>query len=307
MTTEGDPVSILERIRHRANNPTDDSVRPLVLVSGGGMSGVFSASVLSVLLRHNLAKGITAMSGSSAAAPVIAYFASGEMERALEQIYFGYCCESALWVPDVNIMQKRIDGLMDLMRGTVGGASLDFDAVKAFTGALYVPVADAYTAKGELHDMRTVPDMRAYLKAAISLPVICNPVQLDGLTHDTGEYFDGGIGEYALPFVELLERERITHVLVIMNYNPGTIPPYADIIIRTAKAFGTITSAIAHAATTRHERVHEELDCVRKSNIPFGIIWGPKVNPLDRRKSRLKNVSEQAMSDMEELVSRAVR
>jgi predicted acylesterase/phospholipase RssA len=306
MTTEGDPIFILERIRHRANNPTDDSVRPLVLVSGGGMSGVFSASVLSVLVRLGLSKGVVALSGSSAGALVIAYFASGKMEHALAQIYLGYCCDSSLWVPDVNVVQKRIDDLMDLVQGTVGDTPLDFDAVKAFTGALYVPVADAYTADGELHDLRIVPDMYAYLKAAVSLPVLCNPVQLNSIKRDTGMYFDGGIGEYALPFEELLERERITHVFVVMNYNPGTIPFYAGLTIRMAEVSGVITSAIADAARTRHQQIHKELGVLRQSGIPFGILWGPKVNPLDRRKRKLKNVSEQAIANTEALVSRAL-
>ncbi len=300
---EGD-LDVLRRITAHAEakrSGRDDGERPSLFVLGGMLRGAYGAGSLLALDEAGLRNAFESALGISTGAPSLAYFLAGQPERV--DIYYEEGTNPNLfdyWGPfkGRHIINTRF--LADLLRGTFGKKKLDTGKMCESSTRLYVPLAEYETAKLHMCELHETKDPVEAIHAAISMPFFSHPVDIDGTA-----YVDGGVTD-PFPLQQMIEREHPTCILVLANSPRGWHYPWAYLVARFISRFflPSVLSARMEKAFVSYHELFEEL---RKSNIPYLIIWGDtEVGAFTRVANVLESAIERAKLYTHELVRKAI-
>jgi predicted patatin/cPLA2 family phospholipase len=167
-----------------------------LVIEGGGLRGAFCAGVLSEL--ESPLRGLVArLYGASAGAPSAAYFATGQIQRAI-QIWGDHTHADELvspkhWLKGRPLMD--IDKLVDHFRF---GDALAVDRLPAATSEVHVAVTNCNTGEADYLklDARNAFDV---LTATMALPLAYGRV----VTVNGTPYVDGGVSD-SIPIEQAL-------------------------------------------------------------------------------------------------------
>lgn len=225
-----------------------------LLVEGGGMKCAYSAGVLDILLDEKIPFDYCV--GVSAGAANVASFLGGQRNR--NQRF--YC----IHVTDPNyislrnfVFKKNMFGLQYIygnMSSSAGIDPLDFEAVLANPAEMVFPATNAKTGKAKYftkHDM--TQDHYEPIMATCALPVMCQPIQIDG-----EYYYDGGVSD-SLPIDKMIA-DGCTKFVVILSKPKGyRMQPQGhrfSYTLALRRRFPRTVDAINH----RHENYNASLD-----------------------------------------------
>ena len=145
-----------------------------IVAEGGGMRGAYALGAIDALYSHFGLKSVDYMTGSSASAATLAYYAAG-------QFYPGYYIwsnelPSPKFLSFRNILKCRpffdIDYLVDeVFKKRI---PLNENKVKASRMRLIVPLTNAETGDAEYFNNRTKFDFFEILRAAMAMPFAYN-------------------------------------------------------------------------------------------------------------------------------------
>jgi uncharacterized protein (TIGR00369 family) len=243
--------------RRRRTGDTDDGATVALVIEGGGMRGIVSASMAAVLEEEGFLDSIDMIVGTSAGAvnaTAIAVGAAGPMADSYAEVFSSpefidvRRVVRGLPVIDGPLLVRRVDELFGFgsLVGTEGSDRLVMVATDVDTGR-----AEALT------DFTDRDDLVGCLHASGLLPLLAgDPVELRGR-----RWLDGGIVE-AVPVVTAAARGA-THAIVLATRPPGTQPAYgaADVVVE--RYLRRMNPELAAAYRGRPHRYRETLQQVR--------------------------------------------
>ncbi|MCH3916315.1 MAG: patatin family protein [Spirochaetia bacterium] len=183
----------------------------ILILEGGSMRGVFTAGVLDYLMEQNI--WIQKLIGVSAGSCNAIDYVSRQIGRSRDCMIIPDKKEQ--YIHPLGMFSKK--GLMDM--------EMLFDAypnrLHPFDYATYqdsdiemeVVMTNCLTGKAVYHRMKSIEgeDTMALCKASCSMPVICDPVVIDGVP-----YLDGGVGD-SIPLAHAMEAYPDCKPIVILT------------------------------------------------------------------------------------------
>ncbi|HEY7951217.1 MAG TPA: patatin-like phospholipase family protein [Solirubrobacterales bacterium] len=174
-------------LRGLAEDPSDPN-RPVLVVQGGGLRGIYSLSALAVLEELGLRNAFSRVVGSSAGAINGAYFLAGQAQESIS-IYSedlsnrDFVCPWRLW----KIVD--IDYMIEILKRK---HQLDEREMLAAPATLYTVLTDAETAAPKVVSNRDRSlDVYEVFRATAALPGLYNKKIELGV--DGRHYVDGGV------------------------------------------------------------------------------------------------------------------
>jgi predicted patatin/cPLA2 family phospholipase len=194
-------AAVLRRVREKAallrvGDVRHTALRPVLVLGGGGMGGIFSIGVLHAFAGAGLMEAFEAVFGISAGAANGAYFLSGQTGIARE-VYRDHLTNDAFIKLSRRSRIVDIDYLIGVLRSV---RPLDVVALRAARPLFFVSVT-TLEGKPELIDVKIAADPFAALKASMAMPILYNgTVEVCGKT-----FVDGGAAD-PLPIELIIER-----------------------------------------------------------------------------------------------------
>lgn len=215
-------AAVLELLETRRKHGPDGGAgrerRVALVVEGGGMRGVLSASSLLALGVMGYSDAIDEVYATSAGAVNSCYHLSGQARLGMT-IYFDSLTNRRFYNP---LRPHKIVDLDFVFDEVVGREKrLDEEAIRRTRAGLFISLTDAETGDNILLDAKQCPESIArVLKAASALPVLYNrTVQIDGRA-----CVDGGLTSI-LPIEAAIER-GCTDILVLLTRSAAyRMPP----------------------------------------------------------------------------------
>lgn len=219
---EGDFRSVFQALHQkrqlRLSGQSHQHIRPLLLILGGSLRGVYGGGQITALTDAGLQHAFDTVVGLSTGAPACAYLLAGQAALGTS-IYYDECVDRPLFrfsrllhgepVADIPFLTR-------VFRGEISTKGLDQAAVRTCPTKLLIGVTEAETGAQRFVDGKTAtPDIVAALAASVSIPLLAPRISLDGVP-----VTDGGVA-HPFPLRSLIERCRPTHVLVLPNITEG--------------------------------------------------------------------------------------
>ncbi len=236
-----------------------------LVVEGGGMKCAYNAAILDAFLDEDITFDYCV--GVSAAAGNLASYLAGQRGRNLrfftEHIhspdYFGL--RSLLKTGDLFGLQY----IYGELTRSGGKDPLDFATFQSNPTEYEAVVTNALTGKAEYFgkDMMKQDDYRLIM-ASSAIPVVCRPVELNGMP-----YFDGGLAD-AIPVRRALER-GCDKLVVILSKNRDYVrkPQGMRFFYRRAcRKYPKIADAIERRHLTYNVNFHDVF-ALEQSGIAF--------------------------------------
>ncbi len=204
---------IVERIREKAKllglgDSQHSCIRPLLLLDGGGMRGVFGMGVGIGLQYAGLCAAFDVVLGGSAGACNGAWILSRQT-RLAASVYYEDLTDRRFVNPWRFWKIADVGYAVNVFRHV---KKLDVAMVKHSRSDFYVTATRVDDGVGEFIDAKKAADLIAVLHASMALPVLYNrPVQINGAA-----YLDGVVA-LPLPIEEALERFNPTDILIVLN------------------------------------------------------------------------------------------
>ncbi|HWS39318.1 MAG TPA: patatin-like phospholipase family protein [Actinoplanes sp.] len=271
---------LTERRRTGDNN---DGATVALVIEGGGMRGIISASMAAVIEREGILDTVDMIVGTSAGAVNAAALAVGAAAAMAESYAEVFASPEFIDVRRIARGRPVIDGSrivehVDHLLNIGSAAGTDW------AGRLAMVATDVETGRAEaLTDFADRDDLIHSLHASGLLPLLAGePVQWRGR-----RWLDGGIVE-AVPVVTAAARGA-THAIVLATRPPGTQPGYgaADVVIE--RYLRRLNPELAAAYRGRPHRYRETLQQVRDgwSNGMSTLALTPRLDdPLPGRLDR---------------------
>ncbi|GAA1595153.1 patatin-like phospholipase family protein [Actinoplanes couchii] len=267
----------------RRTGDNDDGATVALVIEGGGMRGIISASMAAVIEREGILDSVDMIVGTSAGAvnaAALAVGAAGAMAESYAEVFaspeFIDVRRIARGRPviDGSRIVEHVDHLLNI--GSAAGTD--------WAGRLAMVATDVETGRAEaLTDFADRDDLISCLHASGLLPLLAgDPVQWRGR-----RWLDGGIVE-AVPVVTAAARGA-THAIVLATRPPGTQPAYgaADVVVE--RYLRRMNPELAAAYRGRPHRYRETLQQVRDgwSNGMSTLALTPRLqDPLPGRLDR---------------------
>jgi predicted patatin/cPLA2 family phospholipase len=242
---------------------------------GGVQRGAFGCGALRALQEYDLTQRFGAMAMVSCAAPAGAYALANQALVA----------SSIHWEEAPQVFNRFSFDMDRLMQAPVAGPKvLHTKAMIASPVDFFVGVTDYETGIGALLDVKHSPGgPLAPIRASMSMPLLCDPVQIGGR-----QYCDGMTG-MALPVRELAEQTGIKNFLIITNHEQedekGEQRWYEYLLYASKLPHG-----LSRAIVARHERLNERWQWLRKQDdIRWAALMGCNgLSMFERNPSKLQ-------------------
>ncbi len=310
MFFEGDVGVLHSLLQKKALLATHDrraaNIRPLLLILGGTMRGVYGGGQVCALQAHGLTESFDVVVGISTGAPTAAYFLARQSALGTS-IYHEECTTkrfmSLHWPP------IRTDYLAELFRGREGVKRLDQDAIRASRSRFYIAATCAESGEGVLFDAKTVrPDIVQAVQASIAIPGFSGAPVAVGQRR----YLDGG-GAFPFPLRHVIERFNPTDVLVLTNEplpNRNVVARWAQRKLDEVRYLLAATgkpAAVRDAFFTAKSRFLEEAGWIQKTRPPgVAVIWVDNpISSFERNQAKLRAASLQSERHLSGLLSDA--
>lgn len=220
-----------------------------IILEGGSFRGVFTAGVLDVFMEHGLE--FDACYGVSAGALCGMSLKSRQIGRTC-RINLAFCDDSRYIGAKAAVSEHSVIGY-DFLLGEVQDRldPLDNDAYLANPMPLYVAVTDMLFGTADFLEVRNPELDIAYVQASTSLPLLTQPVEIDGRL-----FMDGGLAD-SVPVEHVLEQAGYDRAVVVLTRERGfQKQPYA--FMAAARRAYADYPYFLEALATRHERYNEQ-------------------------------------------------
>ncbi len=285
----------LKRALLEAGDPRHEEIRMLLLISGGGMCGVYGAGVCLALHQLGLGDCFDTVLGISTGAPIGAYFLAGKEQAKLgTTIYYEECLSDFIRF-SFPLPTLQIDMLAEVFG--IGRKRLDLDALCRARSEFFVGVTQWNDGKNVLIDAkRAQPDPIAAITASLALtfaypaPIIVN-----------GEkYTDGGMS-LPLPLKKAVGMFVPTDVLVVSNYSEKMSREMGDSLaekIMDVLARARLPRSLVHSFHGRDASWKENIASAERSSLNTVILYGaPDVGLLTKDLAKLRAATEKGIRD----------
>lgn len=276
----------------RAGDKEHEKIRTVLVILGGGMSGVCGAGSAHALHLLGLEDAFDVVVGVSTGAGIGAYFLCG-LERGLLGLSIYYEDLPPRFIKYSRRPIADVDFVEHVLRR--GKKRLDVETVIRARSDFFVGVTDAEDGSNVLLDAkRAKPDIIAALKASMAMVGVYNkPVAVNDRL-----YVDGGV--YPFPIRWVMEMFAPTDILVLPNCSRRRGENWEPTLIEKIFGFLLLREApeeLRELCKTRYRRWQEgmqffaALDGVNK-----GILWTPDdVGSFTRGPQKLRRAAEQAV------------
>jgi len=272
MLLEGDihVLSVLkEKKRLLDAGLSADHIRPLLVIDGGLMKGVYGVGAALALDEAGYRDVFTSFGGVSSGAATIAYFLSGNGEEGKRVVYEDCCSRSfvnffRLW----NVLDPTV--FEQALRGETG-KGLHIDRLLSSGKDWCIGLSEHNTGRPVLFRPETAEEIFLSLRAAISMP---GSTRIK--THVRGVRYSDGASTFPLAVEEMIYGIDATHVLYITNQDKHTkhIPPLENFINNTFFRH-RMPRPLRVAASMRWESRHALVQKIEEEQPkPVLIAWG---------------------------------
>lgn len=239
------------------NNTYNNKEKIGLLVEGGGMKCAYSAGVLDIFLDEGI--NFDYAIGISAGAANTASFLAGQRDRN-KRFYTDHVSEDGYIGLKTLFKTGQFFGLQYIYRdlsNSDGADALDYEAMIANpTEAEFVATSShglvRYFNKNEI-----IKDDYRVIMASSALPVMCNPIEIDG-----EYYFDGGVCD-SLPIDRALAMGCDKVVILSSKPEGYVMKPQGHRAVYSAglrRKYPDIVTALNH----RHEDYNDSLRKIKK-------------------------------------------
>lgn len=290
---------LIQRLRcKRHGGPGSAAIRPVLLLTSGGMRGIYGAGTVLALQALDLIDAFDAVVGISAGAAIAAYLLGGhEQARIGVRVYLEDCTSPRFFSfrRPTRIVDTRY--IAALMR--TGPKRLDLDAIRAARSAFWVGFTNARTGRTELVDAKTArPDMVAAIQASMSIVgVTPGTTAVNGIPG-----LDGWIDP--LPLQRITRQLRATDILVVPNCTPSELqarshPRLTELLLALLSLrYGHLT--IPRQVLRQPRRIQAAWRWAHQTrSVNVGFVWAPdrRVNQLCRNPRVLSEAMQAAYHD----------
>lgn len=204
------PLVLENLIKKRDKAPGSENIRPLLLILGGGMRGVYGAGQVCAFHKLGLDKVFHQVVGVSTGAAIGAYFLAGERQARLgTSLYYEECTTKSFI--DIFRFRKIMDINYIIQQMSDGPKALDCDAIKRSPTEFYVE-AELRSGECALIDVKTAfPGVLRALQASMSIPLFYGK----GVIVNGEEMTDGSFCKN--PMWEAIDKFKPTDVLILPN------------------------------------------------------------------------------------------
>lgn len=295
MIFEGDR-SVIDALKEKKrliqNGKPHDHIKPLLIIDGGLMKGVYGAGAVLAFDELSYTECFSSVTGISSGAVEGAYLLSGNRAGWIGATLFYEECCTKTFRPRFD-MRNVINTMFieRVLRGETG-KSLDFDKIFSTKIPLYIGVSDFETATPVLLKPTTQSDLLTAIRASISMPgAVSLPAILNGV-----RYVDGASTQ---PHIlgHICETLPATHILIITNQDKGTKHiSWFEHFIHSTLFRGRTNAILRHAANWRREARHAFVEkTLRLQSKPTLFVWGDNsVNSMESNPIQLKETIEKS-------------
>jgi predicted patatin/cPLA2 family phospholipase len=253
--------------------------RPVLLVLGGTMRGVYAGGGVIALREYFLQNAFSAVVGVSTGAPGVAYFASGDPKMGTS-IYLEECL-SKNFINFWKILQNKsivnISYINDVFRGKISGSEykkLNIENIKNSKTKVFTAMTNYETGEGELVNILDLDDPVSGIQASTAIPILYKEsvfLQNEKIKGKT-RYLDGMIGA-VFPVQQIFTDLKPTSLLVFANRSKEFKNVwYEDFFHKIVSYF--LPKNLRHKYINSHIEFDENLEFLRKQKeIPYTIIW----------------------------------
>lgn len=254
-------------------------IRPLLLVTSGGMRGVYGGGTVLALRELGLLDAFDVVVGISAGGPIAAYSLAGDQQAEVGvSVYLEECTGG----PPTNypfIALYRLSKIVDVdflhFVFGLGRKRIDVEAVRRSRPDFYLGAFNVETRQLDVINAKTAePDMLTAIKASMAI-VGCveEPVSLNG-----SRYLDGWLDP--LPLQQLVERFQPTDMIVVPNctvqqmQQRTTVSP--TVVALATLALRYRSRRIVEAVLTEPRRIAQSLRWLKQQHqVNVGVLWAP--------------------------------
>ena len=283
-------------------NPLHAAIRPILVVQGGAMRGVYAAGEVTALHDHGLTHVFDAEITASTGTPIIAYKLA-EQVRLGRTIYWTECATREF----LSLRRRKggyvmdIDYLCEVFRGnTARNVRLDVDTLRRSRTQFYAAVTSTKTGVGSLIHMQEACDPINVIRASIAMPWLSHGDVKIG----DESYLDGAVA-FPFPATEAF-RFNPTDILVLANCpkdeQAGGAEGFAASLLP-----GSLSAGVRKSFATIGERYTRELSVFRRQKeCCWGILWTDNdVRSFDQNPKKLEAASLRAEEHLNTLLSEA--
>lgn len=260
---EGNPNEVIQNILKYKNSKEG---RPVFLILGGILRGVYGGGGVSALNDLQLTNGFHTVVGVSTGAPTAAYFLTNQGEVG-SSIYYEEC----LTYHFSNIFRvifrakKYLDigYLHKVWGGKIGSKRLDVEKIKESKTNLLIGLTDSENGIGELKRINDMNDLVCPLVASCSIPLLSETNVLCD-----GKYYTDGAMSLPFPVKEIISKVNPTSFLVFPNRDIGYKDSFWVGLWEWAVRF-----SVGKENIDKQGNFDVELKALKESGIPYLIIW----------------------------------
>ncbi len=285
----------LKRDLLAAGDPSHETIRPVLLILGGGMRGASGAGAAHALHLLGLGQAFDVVIGISTGAGISSCFLSGRETVALNaSIYYEELTQGVFnmlglfgkSVTDIDVIERVIRS---------GKKRVRTEEIHASRSEFFVGVTDYHEVTPILIDAkRATPDPIMAVKASMAIPGLYKgTVEVNGR-----RYVDGSVNPF--PIRTVMEQFHPTDILVIANctHESGkNREPTPAEKLTSLYYMKDVPSALRIMWTSRFERWQTGLEEFRalNNNVHTGILWAPtKLHMFTTHSGKLRHASERA-------------
>lgn len=284
--------AVIERIWRKkalleSNNMQHSTIRPLLLILGGGNLGVYSAAACYALQILGLGNVFDTVVGISTGAWVGGYYLAGR-----EEIKIGTSIYYEDFASPEYITVKTFPYLMNasMIEGTTscGRKKLDADAVEGARSNFFVGVTDMDGKGHFVETKKATPSFWSAMYASSATPLAYRkPCRVNG-----NLYVDGGIA-LAFPIKQVIKEFSPTDVLVLPNC-PQDQKHIATFCERAFVKFffRKFPSAVRDKTLLRHEDFLSGIEFANSTH-NVHVLWPPnmRIHALSRNPQKLRDAA----------------
>lgn len=308
MRFEGDPQVLINLFKKKQlleiGDPRQVEIRPVLLIDGGSMKGVYGGGQVTALEKFRLTNVFDVVVGISTGAPTAAYFIAGQAALGT-RIYSEECTTSRFISIGRALLKKvimRTDYLAQIFRGEESNKKLNQEAIKESRTELYVVATDAKTGEGVFLDAKSaLPDSVQAIQASLALPGISEgSVEVNGKP-----YLDGTASP--LSAKETIERFSPTDLVVFMNRAEFEESGKLSERFLWPLFLGKFPSHVKkqYARKRREDKMKKELDFLRsQTKCRVIILWSDgKIESLTQDKKKLVAAAKRSEEHLSSLLT----
>ena len=253
-----------------------------LVLEGGGLRGVFSAGVIDCFMDHDIAFDYV-IGVSAGACNTMAIL--GKQKRYFWSIITTVSGRNSFYGVPQMVDSHRFVNLDKIFYEYTEQFGFDFDTFLNNPAQWEMVVTDINTGEAEYMSTRDIDRLKLIGKASCSLPIITDPVEIDGQY-----YLDGGIAD-SIPIQHVLEKD-IDRIVVVLTRKKGNYSHTNEATKVLIRRMYSDYPELIRAMYGRGEKYKSEVGmCERLEKEGKVMIIRPTMQEIGRLESDDKEIS----------------